>query len=358
MPLVFIHGVNTRFGRRYETMQIALQKLLRARVLDPLGWPTMEIITPYWGRYGVDFHWRTEDGQLSVIEPLRIFESADNVPGSSSERQLALREFADLPYAERSKIAVALEQACSDETIFENVDDVQGGEQQLGRAVMQRLGYAQAEEESQLEGLQRKRTEDSLGPSIVRRVLRVCSVVAANKLRQKLQLNLSRFMGDAFVYARDRGAPDAPGEIVRTVVEALRTKGAPGEPLIVVTYSMGGNIFYDIATHFAPDACRAKAWLAVGSQVAHFEDMKLFCASDRSIRTPQRVVSPKVVEHWFNVFDPVDPIAFAAESVFEGVKDTRYSTGHHGFTAHAAYFAQEALYHELRRCLEPVVPRA
>ena len=64
------------------------------------------------------------------------------------------------------------------------------------------------------------------------------------------------------------------------------------EKLIIVAHSMGGNIVYDILTHYMPDLV-CDLFLTVGSQVGLLEELKLFHASDRAIPTKERPKVPR-----------------------------------------------------------------
>ena len=55
--------------------------------------------------------------------------------------------------------------------------------------------------------------------------------------------------------------------------------GAPNEPLVVIGHSLGGVISMDLLSHFRTDI-DVDLFVTIGSQVAHFEEMKLYHASD------------------------------------------------------------------------------
>ncbi|HKU38544.1 MAG TPA: hypothetical protein VJR89_10365 [Polyangiales bacterium] len=357
MPLVFIHGVNTREGDKYNPIRDHLVAQLKERVLAPLGWPSMSVTTPYWGKFGVVFHWRPDE-KLEVITNLKFFENNPASVLDAVEMAAAEREFAGLTPAERQAVVSAVsgvvrDRAKLESAVFERASEADAAEA-LGSAIQERVqATAQGEHEA------RRYERMPVISHLFDRTARIATVIASNRLRQRLQVNLSRFMGDAFVYARDRGTPEQPGAIIRTVASALHEAQAVAkakhEPLIVVTYSMGGNIFYDIATAFDEEAAACAAWVAVGSQVSHFEDMKLFYASVEDIRHPKRVDKPPQVEAWFNLHDAHDPCAFAAEPVFKGVRDVRYPTGVSAFTVHGAYFEQPGFYDEIYELLRPIL---
>lgn len=179
---------------------------------------------------------------------------------------------------------------------------------------------------------------------------RIPSVAALKILRRPLHPVFTRFSGDVFEYLLRRGDWTSPGKIVQVILAELDTAMSkrPGEPLIVITHSMGGNIFYDILTHFRPEL-EVDVWLSVGGQVGLFEEMKLFHASDPKVRSPQKVDQlGSRVRCWRNVYDPADPAAFLAEPVFANVKDVRYSTGAGDYHTHLNYFKRSRLYRSLR----------
>lgn len=173
--------------------------------------------------------------------------------------------------------------------------------------------------------------------------------------RASLHRRLSRFLGDVFVYLKERGDRAAPGPIVTTVLEAIQTapKQWPGEPLIVITHSMGGNILYDILTHFAPELS-VDVWVSVGGQIAQFEEMKLFLASDKTLGSPQRVAGLRPgVGYWLNIYDPADSLSFRASPVFADVNaDVEYLTGAGALKSHGEYFGRASFYQLVRRHLQ------
>lgn len=171
--------------------------------------------------------------------------------------------------------------------------------------------------------------------------------------RLAAHLRTARFLGDVFVYLQHRGSPSRPGPIVKRVLGAIHQAkaAAPAEPLILLTHSMGGNILYDLLNSFAPDLS-LDAWISVGGQVAQFEEIKLFKASDPKLRHPERVPSlqPRVAR-WLNVYDPADVFSFLAEPVFAGARDLRYSSGSGLLGAHGDYFKRPSFYRLLRQAL-------
>lgn len=164
---------------------------------------------------------------------------------------------------------------------------------------------------------------------------------------------VARFVGDVFVYLDQRGTKDAPGPIVKKVISAIDAAIAQKQPgddkLFILGHSMGGNICYDILTHFRPDiAC--ELFVTVGSQVALFEELKVFKQSDKnvSIAGEMTVRRPPNVAHWINIFDLTDIFGFTTEDVFEDVEDYRFDTDTLPVLSHSMYFERPRFYARLR----------
>ena len=170
---------------------------------------------------------------------------------------------------------------------------------------------------------------------------RTVATPAVRVARRPLTRSFATFVGDVFAYVDRRGTPAAPGPIVQVVAAALEDAAArvgPGDrSLVVVAHSMGGNIAYDILTHFRSDI-RVDALVTVGSQVALFEELKLFGVSDPTIKGPNsRVPKPANIGAWLNIFDRNDVLGFAGNRVFAAVTDYKYSTGG-AIRTHGLYF--------------------
>jgi hypothetical protein len=165
------------------------------------------------------------------------------------------------------------------------------------------------------------------------------------------------FIGDVLAYINDRGnSAEAPGEIPRRVLAALKQahqrRNTIGERIIVVTHSMGGQLFYDAATFYAaadPDLAGLTIdhWISFGCQVSFFAELGLFNGQPPTAK-PERLRRPDCVLAWTNYFDRNDLVGFIMEPVFDGVDDIEYNTGyglafaHSGFLARPSFFADLA----------------
>lgn len=183
---------------------------------------------------------------------------------------------------------------------------------------------------------------------------RILTIGVLNIFRQKLHGEASRFLGDVFVYLKERGDSDSPGSIIATILNDIKKalEDHPDEPLIVMTHSMGGNILYDILTHYQTNL-RVDVWVSVGGQVGLFEDMKIFQASGTNIGTDGKVESFKgQVGYWLNVYDPADIFSFKAANNFADVQDEVYITGASLLSSHDAYFRRQSFYKRLYPYIE------
>ncbi|CAN7191225.1 hypothetical protein LJR084_000539 [Variovorax sp. LjRoot84] len=186
---------------------------------------------------------------------------------------------------------------------------------------------------------------------------RVASIAALDAYREQLHKNITRFLGDVFVYLLRRGNAAGPGPIPKLVLEALSAR-KPGEPLVIITHSMGGNIVYDLLTEFDP-SLKVDVWISAGGQVGQFEEMKLFAISDIGIRSPQSVAPfAGRVRTWLNIYDPADVLSFLVEPVFRDpdsqvlIKDLKFKSGAATLDAHGAYFKRPSFYELVREELE------
>lgn len=159
------------------------------------------------------------------------------------------------------------------------------------------------------------------------------------------------FLGDVFTYLNNRGTQERPGPVVAKVVHALdvateQAKSTTDTKIVVVAHSMGGNIMYDILTYFRPDL-HVDLWVTVGSQVALFQEMRLYKIDHQKPATTNRVSKPANVKTWLNVFDPLDVLSFAAEGVFENVHDYAFSNQSNILNAHTLYFVRPQFHQRL-----------
>lgn len=427
MPVIFIHGVNTRESEQYHKNVAARDELLRRYLVQPLAvkgarFEKLAIANAYWGKHGVRFRWNqatlpevstlehlgggdestpqsdldfalmiaarpTSDGGASGLEalggaesPLQRAAAADPErfmeavlsPLILAERDLTL-DVGEPPetVGKREALLLAAGAEAANDPATQAQVAAAGSDDEvmalLKAAVLQRYEaiLLQSDLVTPEEAALAESNLEGLGPGWLEGLKsrageffdraadapkRAASLPALQKVRDGLHRELTQFFGDVFVYLNERGEQSTPGPIVKTVLETIQNapRHHPNEPLIVMTHSMGGNIFYDILTTYAPDM-QVDAWISVGGQVGQFEEMKLFRGSDPTLGAPNKVASLKPrVGAWLNVYDPADPFSFKAAPVFEDVTDQPFLTGSSAFKSHSDYFLRPSFYTMVR----------
>lgn len=410
MPIVFVHGVANRRGKGYEAMFRSLERFLRNYVAtsisdDPDG---VAVIDAYWGDLGARFAWdrasrpRTpllgmgpEDTPAHIraatyaefyeqLSPIPVPEDdttvetgglisagAGDSPGRLSD--LAPDQLSDLAAAILSTLAgagddldgalIAADELARDDGFRGELARLDSAEQydRFAQEVAHRLemesglvgqgiGWLQGVKERFGEVLDRGKKAPGWAAS---RVLL--------EARRPLHNSASVFLGDILEYLGRRGDVSQPGPIIERVVSSLReareiSVQRGGEPIVVLSHSMGGQIMYDIVSEYLPHATTGDRdihidfWCASASQVGFFEELKLFLAStDRySGETGDRVPFPgSNLGSWWNVWDSNDILSFTAEGIIEGVDDEEYSSGASIITAHSGYFTRPSFFRKL-----------
>lgn len=407
MPLVFVHGVNVRDDSGYDEEVSARDAYFREFLLkeifaDP---QKVQIFNPYWGKHGVKFAWNQASLPTKGIEELgpeddlpalflsQILVTEVNNPDTlllEIAKHQSLEDIVDLLWAvgsegankaqgaELANLALRavdyvrhnphptwLDLANEDEEFidaFEKaVDEWKLSDTPVGEELTQEwetLGFPKAwrlveEGADRVKRATRKlvRRAASQTASSVAKSTITSSILSY--LRPNLHRRITRFIGDVFVYLTERGTAGNPGLIVQEILDELEQARAAinseDDKLIVVAHSMGGNIMYDILTHFKPEF--QLDWLiTVGSQIALFEEIKCFRASDKTVPNNPRVdrmPKPKnVKKHWINILDYDDVLGFSASGVFENVEDFSYSTKD-GVMSHGSYFSMPTFYQRL-----------
>lgn len=401
MPLVFVHGVNTRYDPKDDPKVEARDAMFRRFVMHHVSRDARnaKIFNPYWGDLAATFpykHGGLPEGsyeafggddadvaelladavQASVVDPadttaldpdrVLIAAASRSLPlavdvlwttagnGASPEMSAALAELAAITadYVDRHPNPDWVATVENDEAFAH----------QLVSAAL--ADAAVPEEEHETFGISEVRDQlrfavESIRTAVVTVRQTVTDVIGKGKelalqradylllrVRTPLHRTLITFLGDAFVYFRQREAATAQigKKVSDDILEAARIRTATGEPLVIVAHSMGGNIVHDLLTstlaHVDVDVL-----VTVGSQVGVMEELRLFSSSNPavpSVNQPKMKKAPKV-QQWINVFDTFDPLGFAASRVFDDVKDYRFRTGH--AWAHGGYFV-EPMFHQ------------
>lgn len=375
MPIVFVHGVNNRDGEAYHENENARNGFLREIVAPALGLQpdALSLFSPYWGEFGVEFAWKmavlpNPDDKFESFGDDTDAEARGRVAGllaeSRSDGDILAEARRDLSSAVDLLYASAMAGAKSEEEARDLARSYELASEYARKSP--HPGWVQSATRDnfadQLNFEADASTVESFGAggilgSLKEGLSRLLNAapdattdVAGRLLRKKLNATVTRFAGDAFVYLARRGTKEAPGKIVATVLDALRQANAKrtgdDDKLVVIAHSFGGEIMYDILTHFAPDL-PVDCLITVGSQVGLFEEMKLYIVSKPELPPDPpagRVVRPASLKRWLNVFDTNDVLSYRLNPVVADVADFHYDTGYSSFSAHGGYFMRPSFY--------------
>jgi len=397
MPVIFVHGVNTRkaeagYSARVGLIDRFIRKHLAGVTLDGAAVASLSPAFPYWGDLATTFAWNMAPlpaGNVNALGPLvddrlrpliaALDDELSNATGAKQQPLLALASQRSLPHAvdiiSDLLLQTAAESAAS--VVADFIFAAQGyaaanpnpnwlGTLTTDEQLLNRLmAEAKATESGPVQTLGAldkivnplaaaaasfKAAIQSTAETVLDRSGNFASTKLLAWQRRSLNETLGRFFGDIFVYLDTRGNKTAPGPIPKLIhdaIDAAKAAGAANEPLIVIGHSLGGVICFDLFGHFRPELT-VDLFVTVGSQVSHFEEIKRFKTSDPAIHAPQRAPTPDNIKRWINIFDPVDIFSYACNKVFNRVIDFEYDTQTYTTKAHGAYLEQDRFYQRLR----------
>lgn len=169
-----------------------------------------------------------------------------------------------------------------------------------------------------------------------------------SELRPVANEFVAYFIGDVLAYLNTREAGEIPLRVLDALQKAQARKKETGERIVVVTHSMGGQLFYDAATFFALRepalvGLEIDHWISCGSQVSFFAELGLFMGQP-GIAKPQKLKRPDCVKAWTNFYDRNDLVGFIMQPVFDGVDDIEYDTGYGLAFAHTGFLARPSFF--------------
>ncbi|MCB0292048.1 MAG: hypothetical protein KDH97_17470 [Calditrichaeota bacterium] len=391
MPIVFVHGVNTRKDPGYDA-QVAvtsnfLKRYLSGAVINGKTVSSSpEIAFPYWGDLGISFAWEMaslprgdlqalggalkaglraiaatlKDGARSTLgdEPLTTMAKQDFPLAVEVLTSLLLE---DPPRGKEADIAdfVVAAQAYALTNPSPNwLGTVATDEQLIGNLKLavtqdnpiQAQGLGSMFNAVMLAAKQLKNSLKGLAGKAVDKAGDFASSKLLGWAREPLNETLGRFFGDVFIYFEGRGDRDNPGEIPARILQSIDAAAAAAgnEPLVIICHSLGGVITFDLLSHYRPQLA-VDLFVSAGSQIAHFEEIKLYHNSDKTIKLGKKAPTPGNIRHWINVFDAVDIFSYACKDVFDRVDvDAEYDTRTYVVKSHSAYFKQARFYERLR----------
>lgn len=371
--LLFVHGVATRAGKEYDIAVAARDRRFAERAF---AGHKLTIKNTYWGKFGAAPQWN-----LACIPPMSgrtvdLGTDEEEAPedGSALLRAaradfpavvaaLSVEELTQLETDGNAKTLVAAEcfwaaaadyaRRSPDPAWLQTVQDDAEFVAELGRQVAPLVKEADLGILDPIADAAKR-----LGGAISNWV----NAPIARIGREKVSPAVAVFIGDVFRYLHDaQPRHDIRKAVTDDLVASAKTAHDADEPLVVMGHSMGGVILYDLLSD--PDVMEdvearlghrllIDLFMTIGSQVALFEELKAFSASDpaRSAQAKpplDRAVRPAPAARWWNAYDRMDVLSFIAEPVFADVKDFEVDTIAGVRSAHGAYFTNMVFYQRL-----------
>lgn len=360
-PVLVIHGVS---NRRPEPFRAIVERLQKAVGDD------VELVDVFWGDMGaatVGFEDTIPDagavGEEAVggEAPTLLLpeDERDAARATAEERALVIAAAArpaGLETPDPVLYAVVLEQL--QRTVHLRRMGSPEALAATGRLIAERAyaGAAAGAEEGPLKDLR----------DVVRRVMEEADrlVGAAvgevlgrvnEEIRKRLVPTAAGFFGDVLAYEHHRAAIQ---QRVWEVVDARAPgRGTPGAPIHVAAHSLGGVIMFHAATGETDRTLAIDHFVTFGSQSSFFHCLDPR-ASGLAPYSPGNPVAVRSIRRWTNLWEPLDPLAFAAGKVFvledatgarTAVRDVRVRhLTDSGFVTHGSYWGSEELIDAIR----------
>ncbi len=401
MPIVYVHGVSTRDEKGWELLEALLRRYVAPKISkDP---DNVTVFFSYWGDFGAKFRWNGASAPTSPLRNLRarvkealhnpqtgIAEEVHRLHGYTREK---LSDFAQELLAYNLKLddagdadelgedgnallVAAAEVADSNDTRWRlaQCNSVREEIHVLEELVVQRYAKIRSKMKKASSGVKAKlpefkdRVHHKFRESVIRGAHGAGHVVARAAVEIKSPMNrfFTLFVGDVLTYLAERGTYKMPGWIPSCFLAALMDAREEqlrrdGEPIIVMSHSMGGQIVYDAVTHFLPlmpeyKDVRIDFWAASASQVGLFEELKLFIESsdDYNFDADVKVPFPdrQHLGYWWNVWDHNDFVSYSVKDIIEGVDDEPYNTGLNIVSAHGGYLELPSFFRRFAKKIE------
>jgi hypothetical protein len=406
VPIIYMHGVNTRDPKHFESVHEYLRRIVAPAIApDPQN---VSIRAADWVQLCEKPKWEgisrpaTLLGQGAEIErselldaivatvprveaPSSEFSSGQTAAPAQTARldELSAEDLADLIAVsvasnnvdglQRARIGIAADRVAHDPDIRAKLKAAATLDAQLN--ILADAVQADVEQQSALAGQgaldflrgMRDRVTESISRMLGSPV--AAAGLVAVELRPKLNDFVTRFLGDVLFYMTRRGTATAPGPIPKALIEELviaqaNKKARGGEPIVLLTHSMGGQIAYDVVTSFLPGIgsdIKVDFWCATASQVGYFEELNMFIASSPDFskasgsRTP---VAKTNLDRWWNLWDRNDIISFTTAGIFApGIDDEEYWSGTSLAAAHGGYLERPSFYRRFADKLKAAFPR-
>jgi hypothetical protein len=378
MPIVFVHGVGTRGGERYEKIVRKRESFIRNAFLHPLGEyrEHASITFPYWGDLATESFFPDEivpAGRYEYLgeQPSVSLEQTDGSQLIELVKHLGLSDTLDLLCATAADVEVSQIKAISNfgRDAIAWSDSLTEQEQQAWLAQFQsddvmlmelaKLCHHQQEEKSEVLGSSGwfpnqiikviEKAKSNLDGRFTIDLCGAMNITVVGPLRRLFQKQIGFVLGDAFIYfGSNEPKTGKHAAVVSRISDAINRADAArtteDDRLILVGHSMGGNILCDVLTSQLKD-CKVECLITVGSQIPIFFHLGLLNGLKNAAGAIQR---PSCVARWLNVFDRNDPLGFSIPNAPSDIEEYEYRTRTLWGT-HSAYFEQVSFYERLSR---------
>lgn len=355
---IFVHGVATRSGLELDRTEATMKALFERTVFT--GRP----FTPHMPRWG-DFVPAVVAEVYQTDGPVDAYAiGAEPDDGGADPAQSAGALVQTKPGATLDAVFAALIDAVEEEDrdltpeeldLFAEAVDALGSA--AGPSAM--VGSAATDDELAV-ALSSDAESYSIGSAIGEAIERVTGRVrqAASGLiygliRDSVRPAIGLFSGDVFAYLHVGEVRQSIQKVVGDALRDAHARRTGNEPLIVVGHSMGGVILVDMLSDLAasglPADLKVDRLFTVGSQSGLFTSVGALTGSDGA--SDGKRPKPACVAGWFNVFDPLDPLAFRAAPAFSDVEDLKFDSATGVVSAHTTYFKRPQFYARMRKRL-------
>jgi hypothetical protein len=359
--LVFVHGVATRTGDAYAAGVKNRDRLI-SEILFEGG--SVDIHSPAWG----DFVPKVDDEVFQTAAGVASFSLLGGfgsgggglgVEGGAGDGSVAQLAGQNTPAAVDAIFATLLE------TSEDEGKQIGDEEVALFKSAVETLAddgtfadlasddeLAMAMSEGQLGSFGiGSCLRDAIG-AVADRIRNTASTLAFDAVRDRLSPAIALFLGDVFVYLKESDLREQiRGEVRSHILTAHDAARSAGEPLVLIGHSLGGVILCDMLGDVQkaglPQDLDIACLVTVGSQPGLFGSLQtLEPGRAAASGTKRRLTS---VRNWLNVFDPIDPLAFRADPIFDGVSDFSFDSVTGLVSAHTTYFKRPQFYARCRK---------
>lgn len=369
VQLVFVHGVATRSGDGYEQAVKNRDKLFREILFEGIQ---VEIRSPQWGDLVPPVNpevFKTDSGVDTFNLSIDTHSMGGGLNGGGAH-------ISDLSLASVAGInsAIALDAVFAElvETADRKGEELDAANIAAFRKVTKAiyeyrtdelLGNATTDEEiafnlNQDEDITygiASQIKDAID-AVTDRLRNTVSTVGFGAVRDSLSPAVALFLGDVFTYLKEGTLrSEIQAKVRADIMAAHEASKVRKEPLVLIGHSLGGVILADMLVSSKqsglPDDLKADALITVGSQPGLFQSIGLLAP----LVPPGKLIPrPKQVHSWYNVFDPIDPLAFRANPIFSDVLDKSFDSITGLASAHTTYFKRPQFYARCRKRLQEI----